>query len=812
MMAAEGQHEAGLPDEPYRGLEPYRYCDRAIFFERELEAERLLRLVTIYRGSLLYGESGVGKSSLVNAGFIPRALANEMAVERIRVQLRLGSEFLVERIPASADGQTSLESFLATGEAQARTLFSAEDFLQRVTESPPNVTRVLIFDQFEEWLTQFNDKAEPEEIKLALKAQHRILKAVASLSRGPTADHLRLLLVFREEYLPKLDRLFFFAPELPDQFLRLVPPSTNSLRHVIRGPFENQALVDHWQRRLSEEVLAELERQLMPSSEDVSISLPRVQISALQLWRSIDPAYSLENRKVSGLVDDYLVGEISRFQKDRGIAEALLALLITPDGTRKIQFETEFIGDAHRLYGIRSERALSVLKKLVSETRLVRRDSNRGATTYEIVSEFLVPWIRALRVRRDARRAAKKWLLVGTTILVVLAAILSAFTFQKWRELSLQASINQRVHDAEQRATAAEKSASEFKKQLLIAAKGSEAERLKAVDALMAKLKKSEQQSETALQTAGELNRQNVRLATKNQELDSRVRELETNVRDLEGKNRESSKELETKVRDLEAKNRQLSEELENFRQPATATPPSNGAGEIARLLRLGYDQAGLRSYDEALKNLQDAERLGRGLVAGNQGDESQRSQATLDLAYALELIGTIHSIEKRFEAAIPVLEEARGLFNLHQDKWHADDRSYLYFTYYYLGKSQFALKNFTAARLSILESLDLRLIVGASVVPALNVLRDIELQATGNSRADSFLKDGLGLPSSSDRQPLVAKALRNVGNLYLAQKISGASEYLKFALKAYQRLAESNPKTYKSEVDALQRALSKKP
>ena len=45
--------------------------DQPIFFARGEETRKLLRYVSVYRGVLFYGESGCGKSSLLNAGFIP---------------------------------------------------------------------------------------------------------------------------------------------------------------------------------------------------------------------------------------------------------------------------------------------------------------------------------------------------------------------------------------------------------------------------------------------------------------------------------------------------------------------------------------------------------------------------------------------------------------------------------------------------------------------------------------------------------------------------------------------------------------------
>ena len=63
-----------LPATPFRGIESFRYVDRLIFFAREEETRKLVRYVALYRGVLFYGDSGAGKSSLINAGFIPERI------------------------------------------------------------------------------------------------------------------------------------------------------------------------------------------------------------------------------------------------------------------------------------------------------------------------------------------------------------------------------------------------------------------------------------------------------------------------------------------------------------------------------------------------------------------------------------------------------------------------------------------------------------------------------------------------------------------------------------------------------------------
>lgn len=42
--------EREAPAQPFRGIAPFRFIDQPIFFGRMAEAQRLLRLVTMFRG------------------------------------------------------------------------------------------------------------------------------------------------------------------------------------------------------------------------------------------------------------------------------------------------------------------------------------------------------------------------------------------------------------------------------------------------------------------------------------------------------------------------------------------------------------------------------------------------------------------------------------------------------------------------------------------------------------------------------------------------------------------------------------------
>ena len=155
---SSGEGVAQVPREPYRGIAPYRYADRHVFFARERQVQALVRAVVINRAMLLYGASGAGKSSLVNAGLLPAAIEAGFAPERIRVQPRVDQELVVERIAVSddpADGYLPSALLDADG-SSSRQVLSAAGLRERIESvQGRDAVPLLLFDQFEELATLF---------------------------------------------------------------------------------------------------------------------------------------------------------------------------------------------------------------------------------------------------------------------------------------------------------------------------------------------------------------------------------------------------------------------------------------------------------------------------------------------------------------------------------------------------------------------------------------------------------------------------------------------------------------------------------
>ncbi len=371
------------------------------------EAQRLLRLVTMFRGVLLYGDSGSGKSSLLNARFIPEAIADGFLPERIRVQPKTGAEIVVDRISVRERGMPPfLPSNLASSDSP-RTVLSCEQLQDQISRPDVQGYPLLIFDQFEEFVTLFEvaPRTAAERAEAAV-AQDRLVNLVAEFlvaSRAP----IKILFAFREDYFTKLQKLFARCRDLMDQSLRLL------------AAVGRRAAADHSRafRKKSRNVCrtrfrlrsaSNSKQNCVSAARAVCRIRPKARSRASCFGWTKEPEKLLATRKVQGLLEDFLVQQLEALpMAERAPAVALLSCLVTDAGTRNIVSRSDLVDRVTESESVTEEAVSTTLDALVQNTGLVRQEFRDRTAFYQIISEFLVPWIReqkADRARIEAER------------------------------------------------------------------------------------------------------------------------------------------------------------------------------------------------------------------------------------------------------------------------------------------------------------------------------------------------------------------------------------------------------------------------
>jgi tetratricopeptide (TPR) repeat protein len=192
---------------PFKFLDAYTLDDRRAFFGREEEVAALYDMVTKNRLILVYGQSGTGKTSLLQCGLASRFDTTDWLPLAVRRQFDI-NRALDLRL-AQALGQPNIESPAAALEALYET------FLRPV---------YLIFDQLEE---MFILGTPPE--------QELFVQRIRALLDSPTP--CRILFVMREEYLAYLYGFEKVIPTLFDRRLRVEPMGMAKVQAMLTGSF-----------------------------------------------------------------------------------------------------------------------------------------------------------------------------------------------------------------------------------------------------------------------------------------------------------------------------------------------------------------------------------------------------------------------------------------------------------------------------------------------------------------------------------------------------------------------------------------------
>jgi WD40 repeat protein len=394
---------------PFKGLAPFGDTDLEVlfFFGRARETEVIAANLQAARLTVLYGPSGVGKSSVLRAG----------VTHRLRKELDAAVE-IVDRWAGDA-----VESVRAA-----------------VAAKPEDGDLYLILDQFEEYFLYHADEDDVPRLLADIVAERGL--------------RVNILIGIRDDSLARLDTFRRPIPNLLANRLQLDRLDRDAAREAIVGPIERyNALTGERvaaEPELVEAVLDEvtagrvdLGRAGRGSVEDRQgsdrVEAPYLQLVLERLWEAEREAGSdrlrVETlRRLGGaarIVQNHLEHAMAGLTPaEKEAAAAMYNHLVTPSGTKIAHGARDLAGYA----SVPENEAANVLAKLVQE-RIVRASSHNGpaATRYEIFHDVLADAVlawrarheeqRALQVAEERRRRAHRVAAAAIAGLIVVAAI-----------------------------------------------------------------------------------------------------------------------------------------------------------------------------------------------------------------------------------------------------------------------------------------------------------------------------------------------------------------------------------------------------
>ena len=247
---AELRREALSRDNPWPGLDPFDEADRDYFHGRAAESGELLRLVRREPLTVVFGRSGLGKTSLLRAGLFPLLRDEDYLPVYLRLDHAEGAPALREQVfrgLQSACDADRVQAARPAGDENLWSFFHRRD-AEFWSERNRPVTPVVVFDQFEEiftlgqeteasrspsatFLAELSDLVEnrpPDAVRQALEAEPTVARRF-DFKRAT----VNLVLSFREEFLAEMEGLKERMPSLMYNRFRLLAMSGAQAYEVI---------------------------------------------------------------------------------------------------------------------------------------------------------------------------------------------------------------------------------------------------------------------------------------------------------------------------------------------------------------------------------------------------------------------------------------------------------------------------------------------------------------------------------------------------------------------------------------------------
>ena len=418
-------------ENPWPGLDSFEENGHAYFHGRRTEAELLLQHVIDAPVTVLLGQSGLGKTSLLRAGLFPLLRTTQLSETPsqflpvyVRLDLDRGAAPLSRQLHQSVRDSIRAEvpnARLPSDEESLWEYLHRSDFQLWSARNYP-LMPVIVIDQFEELFTlgervpglvrSFkNDLGDLAENRIPADLSARIRRAEAVAEKFHLrSHHYRLLISLREDFLPDLDDWRHLVPSLGRSRVRLLPFNAKNAFDAVYKPASNlmtETLARQLVRIIAGEDLHRDRDTAWAATDRRSEDLANTEVEPALLSLFCRELNEERKRRGRPRFDEHLIEDIKRdvlpnyYLSCVGGLPSRVAEFIESELITKKGFRNSFARDD----AVPSRLTENELARLI-DWRLVRLDDYHGAQRIELTHDVLTGVVREHRDRRleDERR------------------------------------------------------------------------------------------------------------------------------------------------------------------------------------------------------------------------------------------------------------------------------------------------------------------------------------------------------------------------------------------------------------------------
>jgi sugar lactone lactonase YvrE len=405
------------PQHPYPGLYSFQETDSKFFYGRKKETQDLLKLIENNTLTIIFGKSGVGKTSLLRAGLMPKLR------ERYYLPIYLRIDFGNEKKTPIAQTRETIQSKIKELDPSAPAFedMTLWEYFSFVKILKGYVKPLLFFDQFEEMFTTGRDNldsinefvtglADLVENRVPVPVREKLEKQKKTVVYKNRGLDFRVILSLREDYLPQFESLYRYIPSMRHSRYRVlimmgknaVESVTGPAKNIIKDPEVGVEIVEKipGAKRVDYKPFESIDQSWKTKKiEPFLLSLfcyrineKRLEANAKEITHAL-----IKNIKTEDIIKTYYEESINRFPPNVKIA--IEDLLLTPDGYRKLQ-------DINALktgYGVTDRD----IERLV-DRRIIRKETRQDIDYVELIHDVLAPLLKQSRDNRLEEERKKK--------------------------------------------------------------------------------------------------------------------------------------------------------------------------------------------------------------------------------------------------------------------------------------------------------------------------------------------------------------------------------------------------------------------
>jgi energy-coupling factor transporter ATP-binding protein EcfA2 len=394
----------------YPGTLPFTTADKDLFFGRQKEMAELYQLISLKQIVVLYGKSGLGKSSLIQAGIIPK-IGEAKTYQPIYIRF-------------TANNNSDAESPTETTKKIISENFDAATFLQKIKADEDSLWAtaknrqinggkhqlVLFFDQFEE-LFSYSEKeihhylrqlrelvgtSIPQRIRDELNQFDDDFLTVEEEDTFYETLDIKVIFSIRSDRMHLMNKLSRNLPQILANNYELQPLSLADAKDAIVLPAQAEGNFDSQKFTYSDDALAKI-LNFLKDEETQRVEAFQLQLLCQTFEQKVENEGVNEiNLSAVGdlenVIGAYFQNSLTALSEtDRNLVNLLIAKeLVSPDGdTRYSIFEQKLKTE----YFISDE----LLNQLI-DLRLLRREKTSRGTIYEISHDTFIKSARTIQI------------------------------------------------------------------------------------------------------------------------------------------------------------------------------------------------------------------------------------------------------------------------------------------------------------------------------------------------------------------------------------------------------------------------------